>query len=240
MKKIFVDPFTFEVARALHRDLSERTGDDFSQMEQRALVAIIFALNDSGFLISEHPRRETWFCFGPEAKDLDQLGDVPDERLKELIAHTILFKLKRSELSRSLELSERFRADLDLDVVKSSWRGVGAIIDRILRGDFRLMGPEVDDGLIVQDLTRSTPKERHYVWFSLDKTNKIPSLVDLESPVFFEGQPLRTPHKSRSCSIGARTKICNLGPSDGSRMMTAFIFDLPWMNCDDPSTAHLL
>jgi hypothetical protein len=189
VKKIFVDPFTFEVARALHRDLSERIGDEFSQMKQHALVAIIFALNDSGFLISEHPRRETWFCFGPEAKDLDQLGDVPDERLKELIAHTILFKLKRSELSRSLELSEKFRADLDLDVVKGSWRGVGAIIDLILEGSLRLAGPASKDGLIVEHLTRSTPEEKCYVWFSLgNKTHKEPIMVDLAEPLIFEGR----------------------------------------------------
>jgi hypothetical protein len=240
VKKIFVDPFTFEVARTLHRHLSERIGDDISQMEQRALVAIIFALNDSGFLISEHLRRETWFCFGPEAKDLDQLGDVPDERLKELIAHTILFKLKRSELSRSLELSERFRADLDLDVVKSSWRGVGAIIDRILKGDLRLIGPEVDDGLIVQDLTRSTPKRKalRVVLVRQDKQGTV-SGGPRKSRVL-RGTTTSNAPKSRSCSIGARTKICNLGRSDGSRMMTAFIFDLPWMNCDDPSTADLL
>src|ERR1700735_4985118 len=77
MKKIFVDPFTFEVARTLYRGLPGRVSDDFALMEQRAIVAIIFALNDSGFLISEHPCGETWFCFGPEAKDLDHLGDVP-------------------------------------------------------------------------------------------------------------------------------------------------------------------
>ncbi|UPJ74099.1 hypothetical protein [Bradyrhizobium sp. 187] len=210
MKKIFVDPFTFEVARTLYRGLPGRVGGNCGQTEQRALVAIIFALNDSGFLISEHSRRETWFCFGPEAKDLDHFGDVSDERLEGLTAHTIGFKLRRSELSRSAELSERYRADFDVGVVKNAWRGVGTIIDRVLKGELRLIGPEVQDGLIIQDLIRSTPKEGHYLWFSLDKASKMPSLVDLESPVLFEGQPLRIPLKAAASERGR--KFVTLGP----------------------------
>lgn len=208
VKKIFVDPFTFEVARSLYGDLSGRFGEQFPPMEQRALVAIIFALNDSGFLVSEHHRRETHFFFSPSAKDLDHFEQVPDERLEELLNHVIAFKLKKSELSSSLELSERYGADLDVDAVKSAWRAVGAIIDGIVRGDLRLTGPEVEDGLIIQDLTRSTTKEAYYVWFSLDKTNKMPSLVDLKGPVLYEGQPLQIPIRSAS---GRGRKFVTLG-----------------------------
>ena len=211
MKKIFVDPFTFEVARALHKDLYEKIGDDLSQIGQQAtLVGIIFALNDSGFLISEQPGREMWFFFGPGAKDLDHLGDVPDERLEAVTAHMIVFKLNRSELSRSLELSARYRVDLDVDAVKRSWSAVGVIIERVLTGDIRLVGPEVKDGFIVQDLTRSTPKEGQFVWFSLD-ANKMPSMVDLESPKVFEGQPLRISVRTAAAASDHGRKFVTLG-----------------------------
>jgi hypothetical protein len=142
---------------------------------------------------------------------LDHLGEVPDERLEQLVQHMILFKLKKSELSRSLELSEQIRAELDSDVVKSSWRGVGTIIERILKGELRLVGPEVQDGLIVQDLTRSTPIEGSYVWFSLDKTNKIPSFVELESPEVFEGQPLRISISAAAAASAHGRKFVTLG-----------------------------
>jgi hypothetical protein len=210
VKNIFVDLFTFEVARTLSKVIPGRVGDVSAQMQQRAIVAIMFALNDAGFLIAEHSRRETWFCFGPEAKDLDHFGDVSDERLEELTAHKIGFKLRRSELSRSIELSERYRAGLDVDVVKKAWKGVGTIIDRVLKGELRLVGPEVEDGMIIQDLTRSTPKEGCYLWFSLDKTNEMPSLVDLESPVLFEGKPLRIPLRAAASESGR--KFVTLGP----------------------------
>lgn len=204
MKNIFVDPFTFEVARTLYRGRPRGAGGNCGKTEQRALVAIIFALNDSGFLVAEHPRRETWFCFGPKAKDLDHFGDVSDERLEELTAHVIGFKLKRSELSRSIELSERYRAEFDVGVVKNAWRGVGTIIDRVLKGELRIIGPEEQDGLIVQDLNRSTPKEGHYLWFSLDKASKKPSLVDIQSPVRFEGHRLRIPLKAAASKRGRK------------------------------------
>ncbi|WP_315724794.1 MULTISPECIES: hypothetical protein [unclassified Bradyrhizobium] len=191
MKKIFVDLFTFEVARALHRDLSGISDGDSIPSKRHALVATISALNDLGFLISEYPDGAIWFCFSPKAKDLDQFGSVPDEKLEELISHEIGFKLKRSEVSRSLELSKQYRDDLDDGAVRSSWRGVGAIIDGILRGDLRLLGPEVEDGLILQDLTRSTPEEGHFQWFSLRKPDKRPSLVDIESPKVIKGRPVR-------------------------------------------------
>lgn len=211
MKKIFVDPFTFEVARTLSGDLPRNGSDDSNHRVQQALVAIIFALNDSGFLISEHPRRETWFCFGPKAMDLNHLGYVPDERLEGLVERPVLFKLERSELLRALELSERYRADFDMDVVKNTWRAVGTIIDRALKGELRLIGPEVENGLIIQDLTRSAPTQEHYLWFSLDKTSRMPSLVDLESPVLLKGQPLRIP--IRTAALEHERKFVTLGLS---------------------------
>jgi hypothetical protein len=68
----------------------------------------------------------------------------------------------------------------------TSFRSV--LIDLILEGSLRLMGPASKGGLIVEHLTRSTPEEKCYVWFSLsNKTHKEPIMVDLAEPIPFEG-----------------------------------------------------
>ena len=117
VKKIFVDAFTFEVARVLDKDLSERIGDGFaSKIEKERLVAVFLALKNWGLVVSEDHGRKTWFCFGSEAKRLD--GFVPDEKLEEL-ATKVGFMLKKSEMLRSIELSKRYCAELDVGVVVS-------------------------------------------------------------------------------------------------------------------------
>jgi len=108
--------------------------------------------------------------------------------LWELAKHKICFSLTKSEMSRSIELSKQYRAALDVEVVKDSWRKVGSIIDLILIGDLRLMGPELESGLIVEDLTRSTADAKCFVWYSLgDKTNMKLLIVDLAEPLIIEG-----------------------------------------------------
>ncbi|ANW00091.1 hypothetical protein [Bradyrhizobium icense] len=187
MKRIFVDAFTFEVARALDRDLSERFGDEFAATsEQQRLVAVLLALTDWGFLAHDDQRREASFCFGPVAKPLG--AAVPDERLIELATHKILIVLTTSEMRRSIGLSKQYCADLDVDVIEQSWKGVGAIIDLIVEGSLRLMGPASKGGLIAEHLTRSIPGQKCYVWFSLgNRACEEPIMVDLAEPLIFEG-----------------------------------------------------
>jgi hypothetical protein len=189
VKHVLVDAFTFEVARALHGHLSEWADEDVSaKIEQQRLMAMILALKDLGLLYYDDLGRTASICFGPEAIPLGN-ENVPDERLQELAAHKIRFKMKKSEMLRSVELSTRYRSDLDAEVVKRSWRGVGALIDLILEGSLRLVGPASKGGLIVEHLTRSAPEEKCYVWFSLsNKTHKEPIMVDLAEPVLFEGR----------------------------------------------------
>jgi hypothetical protein len=184
VKTLLVDAFTFEVARTVARNLSERIGDVF--VSQRQLVAVILTLKDSGLLTSDDDGRTTSICFGPEAKQL--CGDVPDERLWELAKHKISFSMTKSEMVRSIELSKQYRGSLDVEVVDDSWRKMGLIIDLILIGDLRLMGPELESGLIMEDLTRPTADAKCFVWYSLsDKTNKKLLIVDLAEPLIIEG-----------------------------------------------------
>ena len=187
VKRIFVDAFTFEVARAVDGNSSERIIDDFSgKKEKQRLIAIILALKDSGLVTSDDDGRTTSICFGSEAKQL--CGDVSDERLWELVRHTICFRLTKSEMLRSIELSKQYRATLDTEAVKDNWRKVGSIIDLILMGDLRLMGPEFESGLIVEDLTQPTADAKRFVWYSLgDKTSKTLLIVDLAEPQIIKG-----------------------------------------------------
>lgn len=211
MKRILVDMFTFEVARALDRDLSERVGEEycFAEQQQR-LVAIILALKDLDFIIAEDRAGERWFFFGERAKQLDEFEHLSIEKLAVLMEHMASFRLKKSEMARSIELSKQYVSELDEDLVKSSWSAVGVMIEQILKGRFSVIGPEAEDGLIVQDLIRSTAEQGCFVWFSLgeDKKRK-PLMVDLETPTFCEGQPPRIPIKRAALAIeqGRRTSV---------------------------------
>ena len=188
MKNFLVDAFTFEVARALHGHCSDWADEDVSaRIEQRRLMAVILALKDLGLLYYDDLGHTASICFGPEAIPLGD-ENVPDERLQELAVHKIRFRMTKSEMSKAVELSTRYRADFDAEVVKRSWKGVGALVGLILEGSLRLMGPGSKGGLVVEHLTRSTLEEKCYVWFSLsNKTHKEPIMVDLAEPVLFEG-----------------------------------------------------
>src|SRR5205807_7091765 len=97
--------------------------------------------------------------------------------------HKICFRMTRSEMLRSIKLSKRYCASLDSAALKDNWRKVGSIIDLILIGDLRLMGPEFESGLIVEDLARSTTEAKHFAWYSLGhNANKNPRVVDLAEP----------------------------------------------------------
>jgi hypothetical protein len=123
---------------------------------------------------------------------------LDEDKVAEYWENMISVKMKRLEMSASIELSKRCRADIDLGVVESSEAAIQPIYAAsIIEGRLRLICPEVEDGLILQDLTRSTAEEGCFVWFSLgDKANGKPFMEDLEQPHFFEGQPFRIPIKA--------------------------------------------
>jgi hypothetical protein len=206
MKRILIDAFVLEVTRAVDRDLCRRIGANYSSNPDRQrLVAILLALKDTGSLSCYDLGGDTCFLFGRDDDDEvvaakpDKVEPVLDEdKVAEYWEKMISVKMKRLEMSASIELSKRCRADIDLGVVESSEAAIQPIYAAsIIEGRLRLICPEVEDGLILQDLTRSTAEEGCFVWFSLgDKANGKPFMEDLEQPHFFEGQPFRIPIKA--------------------------------------------
>jgi hypothetical protein len=95
VKNILVDPFTFAVARAVDKITRER-GDFTKKPEDQRLMAIIFALKDSGFVFSD-----------------DDGSTISDEKLRELAKHQICFKMTKLDMSGSIELSGKYLAVID-------------------------------------------------------------------------------------------------------------------------------
>lgn len=80
-----------------------------------------------------------------------------------------------------MRLSKRYRAELNQDVVESSWRKARGIVGLIAKNRACLTRTELEDGLIIEDLTRATEEEIFYVWFSLgDKADQKPFMMDLD------------------------------------------------------------
>lgn len=179
MKRIYVDAFTFEVARTLNEDFGETIGGRFD--EQRRLVAIVFALRDLGFVNQDDLRKgRLLFVFTERAK---KLPPASDEKLAELVEHKICFELKSSKWSRLVSLAAEYRTHINIGVVESIWSNVGLIIDYILADGFRLTGPEKNSGLIAEHLVRSTVSEKCFVWVVHTKPDEALVLDLLEQPV---------------------------------------------------------
>ncbi|MDA9420621.1 hypothetical protein XH97_00170 [Bradyrhizobium sp. CCBAU 53380] len=179
-----VDSFTFEVARAVDRDLSERLGYFSSDADRQRLVAILFILKDAGLLSYYEHHRKTWLCFGPPdtlAWQLDEISDLTGGSVEDASKYFVSLAMRKSEISRSMRLSKRYRAELDQDVVESSWRKVRGIVSLIAKNRACLTGTELENGLIMEDLTRATEEEIFYIWFSLgDKADRKPLAMDLD------------------------------------------------------------
>ena len=111
MKEMLVQFPTFEVVRAVDKDLSKRLGDHFSSNdEQQRLVAILFALKELGSLMSHDHGHETSFYIDP----------------KENWANDVLrIRLKKSEMIRAMKLSQRI-----LPTLNDSWRRAGGLDNR--------------------------------------------------------------------------------------------------------------
>jgi hypothetical protein len=187
VKKIFVDVFTFEVARAMVGKTSGQVGDGLdSNQEQRRLVAIILAMQALGLVIAEEDDDAISIGFSEAAKELR--GEISDDRLWELAYHKMCFRMTRQEMSRSIKLAKKYRVALDQVALKDNWSKVGAIIDFILIGDLRVMGPEFESGLIMEDVARSTAEVKQFAWYSLGhNANKGLRVVDLAEPEVING-----------------------------------------------------
>jgi len=187
VNKILVDAFTFEVARAMDASIQGRVGGNLDgKQEQRRLVATILALQALGLVIADEDDDAISIAFSEQAKELR--GNFSDAQLWELAKHKVCFRLTRQEMLRSIKLAKKYRETLDQPTLQKNWREVGAIIDLILIGDLRLMGPEFESGLIVEDLSRSTAEAKHFAWYSLGRNvNKSLRVVDLAEPEVIEG-----------------------------------------------------
>jgi hypothetical protein len=196
---LLVDALTFEVARALEKYLSVKVGHAFaSNTDRQRLVAVLLALKESGSLDYEDRGRKTWFCFGLaeiHSRQPNGAERLSDDVIEAATEYIISIKLKKAEMLHAMELSKRHQADIDLSVLEKCWQAMATVAALVIKGDLRLIGPAVEDGLIFQDLTRSTADNGCYVWFSRGD-NANPFMADLEGPKFIEGQPLRISIKS--------------------------------------------
>jgi hypothetical protein len=178
-------------------------------------VAVLLALKDTGLLICHDHGRATWLCFGSAespAMQLDEIEELAKGNVKDASKFFISFNMKKPEMLRSIKLSKRCRLDLDEGVVESSREKVGAIVKLIVKDRLQLVAAELEDGLIVEDLTRSTEDEIFYVWLSLgDKANKKPFMVDLEvfSPVD-GGRSIRWPIKAAPLCLDHRPAFVSM------------------------------
>ena len=146
MKYIMVNSFTFEVARAVDRDLSERLGDFSLDADRQGLVTVLFVLKDAGLLSYYEHGRKTWLCFGPPdalAWQLDEISDLTGGNVQDASKYFVSFAMRKTEISRSMRLSKRYRAELDQDVVESSWRKVRGIVGLIAKNRVCLTGTEL-------------------------------------------------------------------------------------------------
>jgi hypothetical protein len=217
-RRILIDSFTFEVARTVDTDLSKRIGHGFSSnTDWRRLVAVLLALEDSGSLPSEDQGSATLFTSGAEEAALRRLPEflgVPEDSFDRALEYVISIELSRSEKLHSVELFRQYRANLDESLVESSWDHIGEVVRLVVvEGRLRLVGPELQNGLIFKDCIRSTTREEQYVWFSLgDHTNKKPFMVDLEKPEFHKGRFVRSDIKASASVQGSGRSFVTLMP----------------------------
>jgi hypothetical protein len=124
VKEIFVDVFTFEVARAVDRDLSLRIGLDFSyNSDRQRLVAVLLALRDTGLLSGHDHGRATWLYFDSAeypAMQLDEIEELANDNVSDASKFFVSVNIKKSEMLRSIKLSKLCRINLDEGVVVSS------------------------------------------------------------------------------------------------------------------------
>ncbi len=126
MKRILIDAFILEVTRAVNRDLCRRIGANYSSNPDRQrLVAILLALKETGSLSCYDLGDDTCLLFGRDDDDVEVVAAKPDkvepvldeDKVAEYWENMISVKMKRLEMSASIELSKRCRADIDLGVV---------------------------------------------------------------------------------------------------------------------------
>lgn len=218
MKRTLIfDSFVLEVVRYVDRDLSRRIGHNYSSNPVRErLVAVLLHLTEAGLISRQDRRRESWFYFGPDedADDQpDEIDDIPGEILAELMENFGSFKMRGPELAASIKLSKKYGAHVDRGMVESSQRWVMGILESIIEGHARLIGPAAEGGLILEDITRSTADDLCLVWFSLcNETSKEPLMVDLQNGSFVEGQPLQISIKAAASSSGCGRTFVTLMP----------------------------
>jgi hypothetical protein len=144
MKKISVDAFTFEVARALGTDLTTRIGAAACcQSRQDQLFAIILAMEKMGFVDSKDSGREALFIFSARVRTLS--NEMPTHQWESLFQSHVVLKLKKSELSNCAQLSNDVVAVLDVGSVESCWRRMRSIIDLVLDGTLMVFQHEAKE-----------------------------------------------------------------------------------------------
>jgi hypothetical protein len=179
MKKIRVDAFTFEVARALGTDLTTRMGAAACcQSRQDQLFAIILAMEKMGFVDSKDSGREELFIFSARVRTLS--NEMPTHQWESLFQSHVVLKLKKSELSDCAQLSNDVVAVLDVSSVESCWRRMRSIIDLVLDGTLMVFQHEAKSGLICLRFPRSAKQKVSFVWCSLKSDSPEPILVEVE------------------------------------------------------------
>jgi hypothetical protein len=187
MKYVIVDPFLFEVARAVDKDLNRKIGSLEALDKKVRLVAALRALRDAGFaqltagreVIRMKPTKNA-IC----AMQLEEFRLSPTVRRTALTPEfSFGLELKDSEFSDAGDLSDRYFDKLDKVLVSQNWRKIGTMVGDMALGEIRLVGPEANYGLIFEALTQSARTDfgEGDLWFSLgERPHKNPDPIDLQ------------------------------------------------------------
>jgi hypothetical protein len=191
MKHIIVDPFLFEVSHAVDRDVTAKFESAKSCDRGMRLVAALTALETVGFAKSTSSQQDHWMTPSKVAIAAMQLGEFGLSRRKTqnfLLRPKFRFalELQETELSYAADLSSHYAANLSEVFVNQSWRSIGTIVGHTAVGDFRLIGPEANYGLILEAVTPLLREQigGERLWFSLGELPAgHPDPIDLQQDI---------------------------------------------------------
>ena len=191
MKHIIVDPMLFEVSRAVDQEISTKVEGLASLKKIQRLVSALAALQRAGFAESAtYDSQDIWMSFTKAAIAKMQLREfsLSQRSQRDALVPKFRFELElaNDEFSASTNLADHYALQLDRARIDSSWRSIGALVGHTAKGDFRLIGPEAENGLIFEALTRSMRDQfgGQYFWFTLcERPKREPDPIDLKHDV---------------------------------------------------------
>lgn len=192
MQQITSDPFLLEIARTLDENNIRKRLQLAHFPKKQRLIAAFRALKKAGFAQDFSYGDGIRWCPTMRAVEAMELHEfrLSEERFENALIAPFYFLIEATTTERNPEkqLVREYKSSISNRRLTKWWRYVGTLVGGLAEGRFRMIGPEMNGGFLIESFVEEPGMSGEFLFSLGSRTSTNPVVTELEVPDQVKGR----------------------------------------------------